>query len=218
MNRILHGDCREVLQTLPSGSVDFVLTDPPYFVRYRDRLGRRIRNDGAGDIENTLGAFGEIYRVMKPDTLCVCFYGWQAVDAFMGAWKSAGFTPVEHIVWRKRYASSTRFLKRTHEQAYVLAKGRPSLPDEPIDDVQVWAYSGNRSHPTEKDVRVLKPIIQAFTQPGDVVLDPFSGSGSTSVAAALSHRRYVGIELERKYCRLAQRRLAGVARHMARAP
>lgn len=215
---ILHGDCREVLKTLPSGSVDFVLTDPPYFVRYRDRSGRSIHNDGAGDAGNTLTAFAEIYRVLKPNALCVSFYGWQAVDAFMNAWKTAGFTPVEHIVWRKRYASSTRFLKRTHEQAYVLAKGRPSLPREPLADVQPWAYTGNRAHPTEKHVDVLKPVIEAFTEPGGVVLDPFSGSGSTAVAAALCRRRYVAIELEARYCRHAESRLAGVARYLARAP
>jgi site-specific DNA-methyltransferase (adenine-specific) len=61
-------------------------------------------------------------------------------------------------------------------------------------------------------------VIQAFTQPGAVVLDPFAGSGSTSVAAALANRRYIGIELEQKYCQLAERRLAGVSRYMARTP
>jgi site-specific DNA-methyltransferase (adenine-specific) len=218
MNRIIHGDCREVLKTLPSGTVDFVLTDPPYFVRYRDRTGRSIRNDAAADAERILRAFDDIHRVLKPDSLCVSFYGWQAIDAFMLAWKAAGFTPVGHIVWHKSYASSERFLSHRHEQAYVLAKGRPMKPMAPIEDVRPWAYSGNRSHPTEKDVRILKPVICAFTQPQAVVLDPFSGSGSTSVAAALSERRYIGIELERKYCQIAEKRLAGVARHMARGP
>jgi site-specific DNA-methyltransferase (adenine-specific) len=46
MNRIIHGDCTEVLKTVPAESVDFVLTDPPYFVRYRDRSGRSVQNDG----------------------------------------------------------------------------------------------------------------------------------------------------------------------------
>lgn len=214
-NRIIHGDCVEVLKTLPAESVDFVLTDPPYFVRYRDRSGRTIQNDRSPG--NLLKAFDDVYRVLKPDTLCVSFYGWQAIDAFMAAWKSAGFTPVGHIVWRKSYASSARFFNHTHEQAYVLAKGRPALPAAPMDDVQPWSYSGNLSHPTEKDVRILKPLIEAFTRPGDVVLDPFSGSGSTSVAAALCRRRYLGIELEGQYCLHAEKRLAGVARHMARA-
>jgi site-specific DNA-methyltransferase (adenine-specific) len=218
MNRIIHGDCTEVLKTLPDESVDFVLTDPPYFVRYTDRSGRTVQNDGAADAGRILGAFADIHRVLKRNSLCVSFYGWQAIDAFMLSWKAAGFSPVGHIVWRKEYASSTRFCRHVHEQAYILAKGRPSLPSAPLDDVQPWAYSGNRSHPTEKDVRVLKPVIQSFTQPGAVVLDPFSGSGSTSVAAALAKRRYIGIELEQKYCQLAEKRLAGVARHMARGP
>jgi site-specific DNA-methyltransferase (adenine-specific) len=213
---VIHGDCTEVLKSIASDSVDFVLTDPPYFVNYRDRLGRSIKNDAAPN--DILDAFHDVFRVMKRNSICVCFYGWQAVDAFMNAWKAAGFTPVDHIVWRKEYASSRRFVRRTHEQAYVLAKGRPSRPVQPFDDVQPWAYSGNRVHPTEKDVRILKPLIQTFTKPGALVLDPFSGSGSTAVAAALLRRRYLAIELEAKYVRHAEKRLAGVARHMARGP
>jgi adenine-specific DNA-methyltransferase len=210
-NRIINGDCTQALKDIAPESVDFVLTDPPYFVNYRDRDGRTIKNDrhpGA-----VLDAFSDVYRVMKPNSLCVSFYGWQAIDAFMTAWKRAGFTPVDHIVWRKEYASSTRFVNRVHEQAYVLAKGRPAIPAKPLDDVQPWAYSGNRSHPTEKDVRILKPLIDAFTKPGQVVLDPFAGSGSTLVAAALAGRSYLGIELETRYCQLIGRRLTGVSRY-----
>jgi DNA modification methylase len=78
--------------------------------------------------------------------------------------------------------------------------------------VQPWIYSGNRSHPTEKAVGILKPLIEAFTQPGQIVLDPFAGSGSTLVAASLSGRSYLGVELEANYCDLFERRLAGVSR------
>jgi site-specific DNA-methyltransferase (adenine-specific) len=67
-------------------------------------------------------------------------------------------------------------------------------------------------HPTEKSVSVLQPLIRSFSRPGDLVLDPFSGSGSTLVAAALSGRRYFGIDLETKYVELARRRVAGVER------
>ncbi len=114
----------------------------------------------------------------------------------MQAWKSASFTSVGHIVWHKSYASTARFFQYRHEQTYVLAKSRPCLPVEPLSDVQSWIYSGNRSHPTEKAVGILKPLIEAFTQPGQVVLDP---SGST-LAAALAGRSYIGVELEAKCC------------------
>lgn len=88
------------------------------------------------------------------------------------------------------------------------------LPTCPIEDVQPWEYTGNKSHPTEKAVSILTPLIEAFSFKGELVLDPFSGSGSTSVAAARSGRRYIGIELERKYCDLARKRLAGTARYL----
>jgi DNA modification methylase len=169
-NTIVNGDCLRILPQLDAGSVDFVLTDPPYFVRYKDRSGRTIRNDCyPGQV---LDAFNDVYRVLKPNSLCVSFYGWNRVDSFFAAWKGAGFTPVGHIVFSKTYASAQRFLRYSHESAYVLAKGRPELPADPLSDVQPWHYSGNHSHPTEKSVDTLRPIIEAFTKAGDVVLDP----------------------------------------------
>ena len=78
--------------------------------------------------------------------------------------------------------------------------------------MQPWEYSGNWSHPTEKAVGILTPLIESFSPPEGLVLDPFSGSGSTAVAAALCGRRYLGIELEARYCAIAERRLEGVER------
>jgi len=208
--QVIQGDCIEVLRTLPDESVDLVLTDPPYFVRYRDRAGRSIANDD--DPASVIGAFTDLYRFLKPNTFCVSFYGWNSIAAFFGAWRQAGFSAVGHIVWHKGYASCRGFLNARHEQAYLLAKGWPAKPARPLDDVQPWEYSGNKVHPTEKAVSALLPLIHSFSRPGDFVLDPFSGSGSTLVAAALSGRRYFGIELEAKYVDLARRRLAGVDR------
>jgi len=95
----------------------------------------------------------------------------------------------------------------------VLAKGWPPRPEQPISDVLEWEYSGNKRHPTEKAVSVIAPLVRGFSKPGDLVLDPFSGSGSTAVAAALNDRKYCGIELEERYCELAQTRLQGVTRY-----
>lgn len=70
--------------------------------------------------------------------------------------------------------------------------------------------------PTEKAISVIKPLVEAFAPPGGIVLDPFSGSGSTLVSAALAGRRYLGVELTEKYCRLARKRLEGVERFVRR--
>jgi DNA modification methylase len=214
VNQVIHGDCIRILRSLPSESVDAVITDPPYLVGYKDRNGRSIANDNNPSV---LDAFSDIYRVLKPDRLCVCFYGWNRVDAFFRAWTQAGFQPVGHLVWAKSYASSARFVEARHEQAYLLAKGRPDKPGTPLPDVQPWEYTGNVAHPTEKAVSILRPLVASFAPAGGVVLDPFAGSGSTLVAAALSGRNYVGIELEEKYCQLARKRLAGVDRFMRKA-
>jgi DNA modification methylase len=174
-------------------------------VRYKDREGRSIQNDSNSDW--LVPAFAEAYRVLKQNHFMISFYGWTQVDKFFGAWRNAGFRIVGHLVFRKQYASKSRFLKYQHEQAYLLAKGNPSLPENPIPDVIDMPYSGNKLHPTQKPVTALKPQIKAFTQPGDIVLDPFCGSGSTLLAAKILHRRYLGIELDPQYHAAASKRL-----------
>lgn len=206
VDRILPGDCNRVLKQLPDACIDLVVTDPPYLVRYRDRTGRTVRNDDRSGWVHP--AFEEIYRVLKRDTFCISFYGWNHVDIFMHAWKQAGFQPVGHIVWPKNYASRTGFLQARHEQAYLLAKGWPQRPDRPLSDVRRWTYSGNRYHPTQKAVGIIEPLIEAFSRPGDIVLDPFAGSGTTALAAQYCGRRYIGIEKDAEYCQVAERRLA----------
>lgn len=205
-NAVLHGDCVKVLTTLPEGSVDFVLTDPPYMVNYRDRAGRTVANDN--DASWLLPAFRELFRVMRDDSLCVSFYGWQAIGQFDAAWRAAGFRPVGHLVFAKAYASSTRYTAIRHESAYVLAKGRPPLPQAALPDVLPFPYTGNRLHPTQKPVAPLRSVIDAFTTPGQLVLDPFAGSGSTLAAAQACGRDWLGIELDAGHAATARTRLS----------
>jgi len=205
LNTITLGNCIEVMSGLSAGSIDFILTDPPYITRYRDRSGRTVSNDDNGGWLEP--AYAEMYRLLKPAAFCVSFYGWSKADLFIQAWRAAGFRMVGHLVFRKAYSSSARFLRYQHEQAYLLAKGDVTLPESPTPDVIDWTYTGNRLHPTQKPVGVLTPLINAFTNPGDVVLDPFCGSGSTLVAAKTLGRQFVGIELDAVHHRTASRRV-----------
>lgn len=210
INDIICGEAAQVLTGFPSESIDAVVTDPPYLCRYRERRGRRIMNDD--NAKAVLSVFDESYRVLKPDSYCISFYGWSAVANFTAHWQALGFRTVGHIVWPKQYASKTGYAHYRHESAFVLAKGNPQRPANPISDVQPWEYTGNRAHPTEKAVSVMVPLITAFSEPGDIILDPFAGSGSTTVAAAFNGRRYIGIELESRYCEITRRRLEDVER------
>jgi site-specific DNA-methyltransferase (adenine-specific) len=204
-NTVVHGDCIEIMHSLPANSIDFILTDPPYLVHYRDRENRSIHNDSNADWLKP--AFAEAFRVLQPDHFMVSFYGWTQVDKFFDAWRSAGFRIVGHLVFRKQYTSKARFLQYQHEQAYLLAKGNPALPEHAIPDVIDMPYSGNKLHPTQKPIPALKPLIESFTKRGDLVLDPFCGSGSTLLAAKILKRRYLGIELDATYHAAATKRL-----------
>src|SRR5208283_4810186 len=101
----------------------------------------------------------------------------------------------------------TRFVRYQHECAHLLVKGTPWLRDDTIGDVIDWTYSGNKLHPTQKPISVLMQLIEAFSSPGDLILDPFAGSGSTLFAARMLGRHWQGIELDPHYHSIASQRL-----------
>jgi len=204
-NSIIHGDCIDAMQSLGAESVGFILTDPPYLVNYRDRSGRAIINDQGADWLKP--AFAQMHRVLRRNAFCVSFYGYTKTDLFMDAWKSAGFRIAGHFVFPKKYASNSWHTQYRHEQAYLLAKGWPDKPARPPPDVIDWTYTGNKLHPTQKPVGILRPLVGAFSRPGDTVLDPFCGSGSTLVAADQLGRTYIGIELDVEYHRITTLRM-----------
>ena len=204
-NTIFQGDCVATMRAFERESVDFILTDPPYITRYCGRDGRTVANDD--NAAWLKPAVNQMHRVLKFGGFCVSFYGWNKVDLFMEAWRAAGFRVAGHLVFRKQYASSSRFFRYEHEQAYLLAKGDVSPPAQPIPDVIDFPYTGNRLHPTQKPVPALRPLIESFTKPGDLVLDPFCGSGSTLEAAQQLGRDWLGVELDQGHHATASRRL-----------
>jgi adenine-specific DNA-methyltransferase len=205
-NTILQGDCLSIMPTLPARSVDFILTDPPYITRYQSRDGRTVPND---DNDRWLKpAFAEMYRVLANNAFCVSFYGWPQADKFLQAYRAAGFRVVGHFAFPKRYSSSSRFVRYQHECAYLLTKGNPPFPQDTVGDVIDWTYSGNKLHPTQKPLSALLPLVETFCPAQGTVLDPFSGSGSSLLAAKTLGRRYLGIELDAKYHAIASHRLA----------
>ena len=142
------------------------------------------------------------------NSFCISFYGYSMADLFLSSFRQARFNIVGHLVWHKPYASSRGFVLRTHEAAYLLTKGNPKPPEEPLPDVLPWGdYSGNRLHPCQKPVSIFEPIIETYSKPGDLILDPFAGSASVAFAARRLDRHYLAIELDEGYYQVAQRRL-----------
>ncbi|HVZ06718.1 DNA methyltransferase [Rhodopila sp.] len=144
-NTIVHGDCVTGMRNLAPASVDFVLTDPPYLVDYQSRDGRKVANDRNG--EWLRPTFSQIYRVMKPASFCVSFYGWNRVHLFMAAWRQAGLRAVGHIVFRKRYAYPRgSFVPSMRLRTCLPGVTYSRPPAQPIPDVIEFRYTGNKLH------------------------------------------------------------------------
>jgi site-specific DNA-methyltransferase (adenine-specific) len=207
--RIFHGDCLDVLPDMPAESIDFVLTDPPYLVGYTGRWdGDRLAIAGDSDPTWLAPCFLQIYRVMKPDTFCVSFYGWPHADLFVGRWKQIGFRLVSHLAFVKNVWGLGRFTRGQHETGYLLAKGHPAIPECPISDTIEWEREPDAFHPNQKPVTALHPLIAAYAPERGVVLDPFMGSGSSLRAAKDFGLAAIGIEIDERYCRYAANRMA----------
>lgn len=207
LNRLIQGDCVSVLPLIPSESVDFVCTDPPYLVNYRPRDGRKCPGD---DSDYWLKpSFEELFRILKPNCFCATFYGWPWIDRFMIVWKECGFRPVSHLTWTKSHCSREGYTRSFHEVGFLLAKGKPPRPEHPLPDVLTWRYTGNKLHTNEKPVIAILPLIEAYSPADGIVLDSFGGSGTTGVAAVACRRRFILIEKSWHHCQTARRRLAG---------
>lgn len=211
INQVIHGNCINVLRSFPSECIDLVVADPPYLVNYLPRDGRRCLNDDRD--EWLRPSFTEIARVLKHHAFCVSFYGWPWIERFMTVWKECELRPVSHLTWLKTHCSREGYTHSYHEVGYLLAKGKPPKPALPLRDVLPWAYTGNLHHPNEKPVVGIRPLIEAFSQQNDIVLDPFSGSGTTGLAAWECGRRFILIDMSAHHCGTARSRLSRTETH-----
>lgn len=126
--------------------------------------------------------------------------------------EKAGFIFQNLLVWVKNNLTPNKFYMKRTEFILMLRKGRERY----INDMgmsNVFTYSniiGNKFHPTEKPVELMKDLIRQSTNENDIVLDPFMGSGSTCIAAKELNRQYVGFEINQKYYDIAKKRLDNI--------
>ena len=217
MYQLINGDCFEILRSMPDESIDCVITDPPYGVNFRSNRRQEkfevIQNDNF--LDWILPTYKEIYRVLKKDSLCISFYGWPQVDVFLGCFKAVGFTPKSHLVFIKNVFGLGHWTRGQHESAFLLAKGNPKKTNDAKSDVIEYCNSWNREvdqiHPTQKPTETMIALVDRFTSPNETILDPFMGSGTTGVAALEMGRNFIGIEIDKKYFNIAQKRIKAVA-------
>lgn len=209
-------DCIEGLKRIPDGSVDVVLTDPPYLYLKNQKLERQFDEQAF---------FGHVKRILKKDGFIVMFgrgtsfYRWNTILA------DIGFQFKEEIIWDKSYCTSPLMaISRVHETVSIHTKGRGDRAANAMQSIHVGFnekdiikqtrdhYSA--IHPTQKPVRLLERLLNLVSKPGAVVVDPFMGSGSTAIACLNGGRHFMGWEIDKEYFEGATQRISAHQQEM----
>ena len=221
-NTIIHGDSLTVLRQMEPESVDAIITDPPYGINYVSQTGASIKNDKSPFIWFLYDAF----RVLKSGEAghggLICFTRWDVEQTFIDAMKIAGFNVKSEVIWDKVYhgmGDTKAAFAPSHENIVFAVKGKYSFPGSRPKDLVTFPKinSSKMVHPTEKPVGLLANLISSVTKPGDLILDPFAGSGTTILAAKQEGYPAVGIELSAHYANVAAKRIADDAEPAAAA-
>ena len=250
-DRVLVGDCLEVLAKLPSASVDLVFADPPYNLQLERDLRRPNDTlvDGVDEDWDKFASFAdydrfsrawlaECRRALKPDGAIWVIGSYHNIFRVGAVLQDLGFWIQNDIIWRKTNPMPNfrgRRFTNAHETliwAARDAKSRATFNYEAMkalnDDLQMrsdWLFpicsgperlkdaAGRKVHPTQKPEALLHRLLLASTNPGDLVLDPFFGTGTTGAVARRVGRRWLGIERNPAYAAAALDRIGKVRPH-----
>ena len=212
LNKIHHGDCLELMKDIPDGSIDLIVTDPPYLMNYRSNY-RKVKYDyinGDKDGKDLIAkSIKEAYRVLKDNSAIYMFCSWHYVDFFKSEFEKY-FKLKNIIVWNKNNTSMGDLqgsYAPKHEFILFGHKGRRLLEGFRYPDVLEAKRTGSKLHPTQKPVDLLEIFIKTSSKENDVVLDMFAGSGTTGVACKNLNRNFIGIELDEEYFKIAKERI-----------
>lgn len=233
LNKIYQGDCLKIMKGWPADFVDMIWTDPPYGHANQDgdlassRVGVKgarqrpavvIANDTAEETGLLLdGIMEQAARVLKPDCcLCCCVMGGGGVNptfAHHTLMMSRHLDFFNAVIWDKsargnglgwRYRRNYEFVMVAHRKG-----GKLLWNDEnaAVPNIIRTPPVPNDDHPTQKPIDLVANFIKWHTKPGDLIVDPCCGSGTTLVAAEKMGRRWIGIELDPRWARVAQDRI-----------
>ena len=246
---MIHGDCTEVLPTL--GAVTHCISDPPYEADAHTKARRTLKGGGSQlarkfEVRRIDAPIGIDFSAMDPATRAalatycgehverwsMAFCQIEAVGTWRAAFEAAHLDWVRGMFWHKPNGSPQFTGDRPAQAGECIALAHPKRKKR-------WNGGGSRGffefnlehatgggegpneHPTMKPLALMLRLVELFTDPGDLVLDPFAGSGTTGLACVRLGRRFVGIERQEKYFRLSCERLraeeAGTTVQAARA-
>ena len=203
------GDCLDILPRLPS--VDLVIADPPYTLT----MASSIKTSGWGDMMNSAVFYGQILQRTRKLTenkqgAVWVFNNWRGLPVLQKAAYDVEWRIESLLIWDKQWIGpgGSRGLRPSYECVALFCHLDFQLSNRGLPDIWQSPYSSQRlhGHPAEKPEALISRLIQESG--GDIVLDPFAGSGTTLAAAKLLGKQAIGIEIEERYCEMIANRLA----------
>lgn len=224
INQIFNGDCLELMKDIPDGSIGCIVTDPPYRLTQRGSSGTMSgywATDAArkgtvfehNDID-IADYLPEFFRVLKDDAHCYIMCNNLNMPHFFDVIGKSGFHFVKLLVWDKQTKICGKYYMGQVEHIFFLRKGK----DKPINDcgtsdllkfpnVKDKNADGSNIHDSQKPIGLMQTLIRNSSNEGDIILEPFAGSGTTCIAALRENRKYIGIELDPHYYEVAKKRI-----------
>jgi len=239
LGKLYCGDCLEIMPQL-NKKFDLIVTDPPYGLNYNDGdlasrweaiFGGKIENLGVrpicNDGEEAHEQFKQMLKIAKHKLLkggacCCCCCGGGGPKPLFAKWtlwmdEIIGFK--QAVVWDKGGLGMGMHYRRNYEFILIAQNGQPAHRWNGGNNTpNVWQIGKiiprKDQHPTVKPIKLMNKIIEIHSNRGDIVLDPFLGSGTTAVACERLNRRWIGIEISEEYCEIAKARIEPEARQI----
>lgn len=215
-DEIIYGDCIKGMDELEDGSVDLVVADPPFGIDFSGKesiYNRKSENVVEGYIEVdggydkfTLDWISKLPRILKDTASVYIFSGYTNLKDVLIAIEKAGLYLINHIIWKYQFGVFTRKKFVTSHYHLLFAVKNPKkyfFHRIRHYNLDVWDYSrtyaaNQKKNGTKLPEEVVADCIDFNSKPGDLVLDPFMGNGTTALVAKKNYRHYIGFELNKK--------------------
>ena len=213
-----HGDCLEMMKDIPNASIDLVVTDPPYKTTSRgssggtggilkEEINKRGKVFKYNDIEFNEW-LPELYRVLKDTGHAYIMSNNKNLKNMLMEIENVGFNIYKTLIWAKNSPITNMYYMDSHEYIIFCRKGKAKrINNCGTKSVLNVDNPRNKVHPTEKPVELMEVLVTNSSQEGELVFDPFMGSGSTGIACINNNRNFIGIELDETYFNIAKERI-----------
>ena len=209
LNKLFNMDCMIGMKQIPDGDIDMVLTDIPYGEVNRKSSGLRNLDKGLADVwEIDMEAFcNEIGRICKGTAYIFC--GIKQISEITERLQETGFS-TRLGQWEKSNPSpmnGTKVWLSGSEFCVIGRKPKATFNRKCEKPIWIFPVGVNKIHPTQKPVKLFEYLIESSSNIGDKVFDPCMGSGTTAIAAMNTKRNFIGFELDKNYCDIANKRI-----------